>query len=236
MRGLKTARASRIVEDQMKNTLKTEHPSWRESSRLHMYEDPPDSLGLQLPAGKKASQRLWMFKVKEDQDGSKMYKARLVDPSCVGALNDTSTQHKSEGFQLAGQKENLECRLKEILYGLIQASRLWYLKFDSSMQKDKVDDILVAGSDMAEFNKPKFGITTVEWESKLQKSITIDNKSLIHLMKNLKVCSWAKLVRILISEGSLSLLKILGTKSLAEMLTRLAMKEKLKFCVASASL
>ncbi|GJZ58393.1 hypothetical protein Tco_0613887 [Tanacetum coccineum] len=31
--------------------------------------------------------------------------------------------------------------------------------------------------------------------------------------------SWPKLVRILISEGSLSLLKILGTKSLAEMFT-----------------
>ncbi|GKA86575.1 hypothetical protein Tco_0808286 [Tanacetum coccineum] len=41
---------------------------------------------------------------------------------------------------------------------------------------------------------------------------------------------WAKLVRILISEGSISLLKILGTKSLAAMFTRLVMKEKLKFC------
>nr|GEV85075.1 hypothetical protein [Tanacetum cinerariifolium] len=39
-----------------------------------------------------------------------------------------------------------------------------------------------------------------------------DTKSLIHLVKNLKFCSCAKLVRILISEGSLSLLKILGTK------------------------
>ncbi|GKB28654.1 hypothetical protein Tco_0868055, partial [Tanacetum coccineum] len=61
-------------------------------------------------------------------------------------------------------------------------------------------------------------------------------KSLIHLVKNLKVCSWAKLVRILISEGSLFLLKILGTKSLAEMFTWLVMNEKLKFCAASTSL
>ncbi|GKD21711.1 hypothetical protein Tco_1223414 [Tanacetum coccineum] len=50
----------------------------------------------------------------------------------------------------------------------------------------KVDDMLVAGSHMAEFNNPN---------------------------------CWAKLIRILISEGSLSLLKILGTKSLAEMFT-----------------
>ncbi|GJS31258.1 hypothetical protein Tco_0491878 [Tanacetum coccineum] len=61
-------------------------------------------------------------------------------------------------------------------------------------------------------------------------------KSSIHLVKNLKACSWAKLVRILISEWSLSLLKILGTKSLAEMFTKLVMKEKLKFCVASTGL
>ncbi|GKB05611.1 hypothetical protein Tco_0833806, partial [Tanacetum coccineum] len=61
-------------------------------------------------------------------------------------------------------------------------------------------------------------------------------KSSIHLVKNLKVCSGAKLVWILISEGSLSLLKILGTKSLAKMFTRLVMNEKLKFCTASTGL
>ncbi|GJV68237.1 hypothetical protein Tco_1483746 [Tanacetum coccineum] len=78
----------------------------------------------------------------------------------------------------------------------IEENSIWT---DSSTET-MVDDMLVAGSDMAEFNKPK---------------------------------CWAKLVRILISEGSLSLLKILGTKSLAEMFTRLVMKEKLKLCAAS---
>ncbi|GJZ55799.1 hypothetical protein Tco_0610992 [Tanacetum coccineum] len=60
---------------------------------------------VRISARKKASQRLWMFKVKEEQNGKKRYKARLVvkgfqpkrgEPSYVGALNDTSTQHKSE--------------------------------------------------------------------------------------------------------------------------------------------
>ncbi|GKC81941.1 hypothetical protein Tco_1137658 [Tanacetum coccineum] len=124
-----------------------------------------------------------MLKVKEDHNGSKGYK--LHESFYVGALNDTSTHHKSEGFQLAGQEENLECKLKEIPYGLIEALRLRYLKFDSFRQKKK----------------------------------------------NPKDCSWAKLVRILISEGSISLLKILRTKSLAAMFTRLVMKDKLKFCV-----
>ncbi|GJU66025.1 retrovirus-related pol polyprotein from transposon TNT 1-94 [Tanacetum coccineum] len=40
VRGPKTIRASRIVEDQIKKTLKIEHPSRREVSRLHSYEDP----------------------------------------------------------------------------------------------------------------------------------------------------------------------------------------------------
>ncbi|GKB50342.1 retrovirus-related pol polyprotein from transposon TNT 1-94 [Tanacetum coccineum] len=98
-------RASRIVEDKMKRTLKTEHPPRREAPRLYSYEGPAESPGLykesvhgkkaiieemvsleknqtcslvRLPAGKKASQRLWMFKVKEEQNGRKRYKARLV--------------------------------------------------------------------------------------------------------------------------------------------------------------
>ncbi|GJT02787.1 retrovirus-related pol polyprotein from transposon TNT 1-94 [Tanacetum coccineum] len=130
---------------------------------------------VRLLARKNASQSLGMFMVKEEQDGSKRYKARLMvkgfqqkrgKPSYVGALNDTSTQHKSKGFQLAGQKENLECRLKEILYGLIQAPRLRYLKFDSFMQKDKA-------LTWQNSTSLSVGITTVEWESGLQKSITM---------------------------------------------------------------
>nr|GEV07896.1 hypothetical protein [Tanacetum cinerariifolium] len=92
VRVLKTIGASRIVEDQMKKTLKTEHSPRREALRLHMFEYPPESSGIhkesiqykkdineemvsleknqtcslvRLPAGKKASQSLWMFKVKE---------------------------------------------------------------------------------------------------------------------------------------------------------------------------
>ncbi|GJZ57608.1 retrovirus-related pol polyprotein from transposon TNT 1-94 [Tanacetum coccineum] len=51
---------------------------------------------VRLPAGKKASQILWMFKVKEEQNSSEK------EPSYVGAMNDTYAQHTSEGFQLAG--------------------------------------------------------------------------------------------------------------------------------------
>ncbi|GJR45848.1 hypothetical protein Tco_1313951 [Tanacetum coccineum] len=125
----------------------------REAPRLHR-------VLVILSAGKKASKSLWMFKVKEEKHKSERYKAPLsivsTGASYVGALNDTSTQHKCEGFQLAGQEENLECKLKEIMYGLIQAPRLRYLKFDSFMQRAGYKRCAMDNcSDMAEFNKPK---------------------------------------------------------------------------------
>ncbi|GJY26064.1 DNA-directed DNA polymerase [Tanacetum coccineum] len=67
----------------------------------------------------------------------------------VGALNDTSTQHKSEGFQLTGQEENLECRLKEILYGLIQAPRLRVLIFvEDSWNEEPCSDVHQVGDEI----------------------------------------------------------------------------------------
>nr|GEZ27533.1 hypothetical protein [Tanacetum cinerariifolium] len=141
---------------------------------------------VRLPAGKKASQRLWMFKVKEEQDGSKSTKARFT----------ASWAERKPKVQIEGI----------------------YVWTDSSTETT-VDDMLVAGSDMTKFNKPKWKLP------------------LVFEMKD--ICSekqLAKLVRILISEGSLSLLRILGMKSLAEMFTRLVMKENLKFCAAPTSL
>ncbi|GKD95841.1 retrovirus-related pol polyprotein from transposon TNT 1-94 [Tanacetum coccineum] len=163
--------------------------------------------------------------VKEDQDGKKRYKARLVvkgfqekhgvdyneifSPvvkmttirlvlSIVAAENlhleqldvKTAFLHghldediymtQLEGFQSAGQEENLVCKLNKSLYGLKQAPRQWYLKFDNFMQRAGykrcaidhccylkkvdsysiilllyVDDMLVAGFDMAEIKKLK---------------------------------------------------------------------------------
>ncbi|GJS35556.1 hypothetical protein Tco_0533938 [Tanacetum coccineum] len=112
----------------------------------------------------------------------------------------------------------------------IEGNYVWTDSSTEAMMKDRCSKKQVLGYVLTA------GITTVEWESGLQKSITIYTKSSIYLAKNLKVCCWVKLVRILISEGSLSLLKILRTKSLAAMFTRLVMKEKLKFYAASTGL
>ncbi|GJT67256.1 retrovirus-related pol polyprotein from transposon TNT 1-94 [Tanacetum coccineum] len=97
-----------------------------------------------------------------------------------GDLDEDIYMTQPEGFQSAGKEENLVCKLKKSLYGLKQAPRQWYLKFDSFMQRAGykrcamdhccylkkvgsssiilllyVDDMLVAGSDMAEIKKLK---------------------------------------------------------------------------------
>jgi hypothetical protein len=89
-----------------------------------------------------------------------------------GDLHENVYMAQPEGFAMEG-KEHLGCRLKKSIYGLKQASRQWYLKFDEIIRKfgfkenevDNciyvkfrgskfiflvlyVDDILLASSDM----------------------------------------------------------------------------------------
>nr|GEZ48096.1 retrovirus-related Pol polyprotein from transposon TNT 1-94 [Tanacetum cinerariifolium] len=70
-----------------------------------------------------------------------------------------------------------------------------------------------------------------------------DNQNAIHLMKNPGFHSRTKHIKIryhyireLVSEGTLSLKKILRAKNLADMLTKVVTTEKLKLCAASTGL
>ncbi|GJW40694.1 retrovirus-related pol polyprotein from transposon TNT 1-94 [Tanacetum coccineum] len=96
---------------------------------------------VRISAGKKASQRLWMFRVKEEQDDSKRGEA-----SDMAEFNSLSRQ--------------LSCPCVEM--------------------KDRCSEKQVLGYVLT------VGVKIVEWESRLQKSITIYTKSSIHLAKNLK--------------------------------------------------
>ncbi|RVX02449.1 Retrovirus-related Pol polyprotein from transposon TNT 1-94 [Vitis vinifera] len=118
------------------------------------HEDEMDSLlGNQtwelteLPVGKKALHNKWVYRIKNEHDGSKRYKARLVvkgfqqkegidyteifSPLDVkttflhGDLEEDFYMIQPEGFIVQGQ-ENLVCKLRKSLYGLKQAPRQWY--------------------------------------------------------------------------------------------------------------
>nr|GEY24520.1 retrovirus-related Pol polyprotein from transposon TNT 1-94 [Tanacetum cinerariifolium] len=123
VRSPKTVRASRIVEDHMKKTLKTKHPSMREASKLHMYQGPAKS------------PRLWL--VLSVIASGDLHPEQLDVKTTIlhGDLDEDIYMAQPEGFQSAGKEENLICKLKKILYGLKQAPRQWYLKFDNFMQR-----------------------------------------------------------------------------------------------------
>ncbi|KAL9249371.1 Retrovirus-related Pol polyprotein from transposon TNT 1-94-like protein [Drosera capensis] len=96
-----------------------------------------------------------------------------------GDLDEDIYMVQLEGYQIAG-KENLVCKLTKSLYGVKQAPRQWYLKFENFMSRSGykksdmdpccytrhfdssyiilllyVDDMLVAGSDMEKINRLK---------------------------------------------------------------------------------
>jgi hypothetical protein len=51
-----------------------------------------------------------------------------------GDLNENVYMAQPKDFVMEG-KERFGCRLKESIYGLKQASRQWYLKFDETIRK-----------------------------------------------------------------------------------------------------
>ena len=55
-----------------------------------------------------------------------------------GDLEEEIYMEHPEGFTIK-RKEHLVCRLKKILYGLKQAQREWYKKFDSFMVEHGYD-------------------------------------------------------------------------------------------------
>ena len=51
-----------------------------------------------------------------------------------GDLYESVYMAQLKGFVMEG-KERMGCRLKKSIYGLKQASRQWYLKFDETIRK-----------------------------------------------------------------------------------------------------
>ncbi|KAL9257579.1 Retrovirus-related Pol polyprotein from transposon TNT 1-94-like protein [Drosera capensis] len=100
---------------------------------------------VELPKGRKALKNKWVFKMKRDGNGEVMkHKARpagldleleQLDVKTAflhGALEEEIYMVQLEGFEVNG-KEHKVCKLKKSLYGLKEATRQWYKKFDPFM-------------------------------------------------------------------------------------------------------
>ncbi|KAL6345593.1 hypothetical protein AAG906_017323 [Vitis piasezkii] len=117
---------------------------------------------IELPIGKKALHNKWVYKIKNEYDGSKRYKARLVVKGLVlgmvatenlhlkqldvkiaflhGDLEEDLSMIQLKEFIVQGQ-ENLVCKLRKSLYDLKQAPRQWDKKFDSFMHRNRVQEM-----------------------------------------------------------------------------------------------
>jgi hypothetical protein len=71
-----------------------------------------------------------------------------------GDLEENVYMAQPKGFVVKG-KERMECRLKKSIYGLKQASRQWYLKFDRTIRKFGFKENVVDNCVYAKFNNGK---------------------------------------------------------------------------------
>ncbi|GJR87474.1 retrovirus-related pol polyprotein from transposon TNT 1-94 [Tanacetum coccineum] len=201
----------------------------------------------------KALQSKWVFKVKEEQDGKKRALAsKQLDVKSAflhGDLDEDIYMTQPEGFQSARKEENLVCKLKKSLYGLKQAPRQWYLKFDSFMQRaglrhgryQEAQETIVSRFKMKDLGPAKqiLGMSIIRDKTKgtlrlYQEKYTGKNLVFHGRTKHIKIRY--HYIRELVSEGTLSLKKILGAKNPADMLTKVVTTKKLKLCAASTGL
>ena len=72
-----------------------------------------------------------------------------------GDLNENVYMAQSKGFVIE-EKERMGCRLKKSIYGLKQASRQWYLKFDETIRKFEFKENDEDNCIYAKFKSEKF--------------------------------------------------------------------------------
>ena len=72
-----------------------------------------------------------------------------------GDLYENVFMAQPKGFVMEG-KENLGCRLKKSIYGLKQASRQWYLKFDETVRSFGFEENVEDNCIYAKFKNGKY--------------------------------------------------------------------------------
>ena len=72
-----------------------------------------------------------------------------------GDLEKNIYMTQPKGFVME-EKERMGCRLKKFIYGLKQASRQWYLKFDSTIRKFEFQENVEDSCVYAKFKNGKY--------------------------------------------------------------------------------
>ncbi|RVW91276.1 Retrovirus-related Pol polyprotein from transposon TNT 1-94 [Vitis vinifera] len=144
-----------LLHDEKKKWLRVMHEEMKSLHKNNSYEL------MDLPKGKRALKNKWILKRKPEPNKSQPrfgcsinLEIEQLDVKTTflhGHLEEEIYIEQLEGFTIKG-KEHLVCRLKKSLYGLIQAPRQWYKKFDSFMVKHGYDRI---ASDHYKFNMGK---------------------------------------------------------------------------------
>ncbi|GJR32764.1 retrovirus-related pol polyprotein from transposon TNT 1-94 [Tanacetum coccineum] len=312
MRGTKTVGASRIVEDQMKKTLKKKHPPRRKALRLYsfmkragykrcamdhccylkkvglssiillLYIDDMLVAGSDMAEIKKLKRQLSQkFKIKDLGSAKQILGMSVIRDKTNEARCQSFGDHFKLGKKQAPKTEASRRRMAKVLYALAVGSVMyareavkWLLRYlkgtsNATLCFLRKEVVLVGFSDSdyrgcLDSGKSTTGYvftvggTSVSWMSRIHKLsnflkeldiaqtecvLFCDNQSDIHLAKNSLFHGRTKHIKIryhyireLVSEGTLSLKKILRAKNPADMLTKVVTTEKLKLCTASTDL
>ncbi|GJU07579.1 retrovirus-related pol polyprotein from transposon TNT 1-94 [Tanacetum coccineum] len=151
--GLKTVGALRIVEDQMKKTLKTEHPPRRDSTENGEPESYSEALSSKESVQWKKAINEEITSLEKNQTWSLV---RLPAGKKASHLHDTT-----RGFSVSWEIRKPRVQVEEKSIRIKASSETMKVGSSSIILLLYVDDMLVAGSEMAEITKLKRQLSQV---------------------------------------------------------------------------
>nr|AAV24758.1 putative polyprotein [Oryza sativa Japonica Group] len=134
-----------------KEAMKSEHSSeWLNAMKDEMKSMSTNKVWdlIEIPEGAKTVGCKWVYKTKRDPKGNieriimalvahydlELYQMDVKTAFLNGDLYEDVYMAQPEGFVTKG-KEHMGCHLNKSIYGLKQASRQWYLKFDQIIRQ-----------------------------------------------------------------------------------------------------
>ena len=186
-----------------------------------------------LPEGKKALQNRWVYRLKEESDGRRRYKARLVVKGFQQKQGIDFTEIFSPVVKMTTIRvilsivaaENLHLEQLDVKTAFLHGD----LEEDIYMTQPEGFEVLCKENLVCKLHKSLYGLKQAprQWY-----------KMFNEFMRNsgFNRCDIDHFIKELINDGDLSLLKILGSENPADMLTKAVTTDKLRLCIASVGL